>query len=128
MSTESPSQVETLDVLVADDEPDVASSTADILRSEGLSARTAGTVQEARQLIATRDVRSIILDHQIAGDGESLLAGDLDLPPIVVMSGMDRDALDELQVLHGGRLFACLAKPVSPPHLIAVVQAAIAAR
>ena len=103
VSAKSRPEVEGLDVLVVDDEPDVASSTADILRSEGMTAGTAGTVEEARQLIATREVRSIILDHQIAGNGESLLAGDLDLPPIVVMSGMDRDALDELQVLHGGR-------------------------
>jgi len=116
------------DVLVVDDQPDVASSTADILRSDGLSAETAATVDEALQIITIRDVRCIILDHQIVGDGETLLAGGRDLPPVIVMSGTDPDSLAEIEAVHGNRLFACMAKPVPPLDLIQVVRAAIANR
>lgn len=122
----SDSSAERVDVLVVEDEPDVASSTADIFRSEGLNATIAATVEEALTVLATYDVRSIILDHQIVDNGDSLLAEDRHLPPVIVMSGMDRDELEELQNLHGARLFACLTKPVPPSHLIDVVKSAIA--
>jgi len=115
-----------IDVLVVDDDPDVASSSAEIFLADGMMAATAATVEEALKVVATREVQSIILDHQLAGDdGESFLAKGRDLPPVIVMSGIGRDALAELQAAHGERLFACLAKPVPPPELIRVVKAAL---
>lgn len=117
-----------VDVLVVEDEPDVAESTADIFRAEGLVVAVAGTVGAAMEVLAGTEVRSIILDHQIAGDGESLLMGRRVLPPVIVMSGMGRESLTELQAEYGERLFACLAKPVPPLELIRVVRGAIAGR
>lgn len=117
-----------LAVLVVDDEPEVAWSTAEILRSEGLEALTAGDLDEARRVLASRCVRSIILDQQIAGAGESLLTEQRDLPPVIVVSGIGRESLEELRRTHPDRLFACLAKPVSPFQLIEVVKAAIAGK
>jgi len=114
-----------VDVLVVDDEPAVASSTADILRSAGLNAATTSTVKEALAMVESRDVRSIILDHQLADNGEKIFEGVRVLPPIIVMSGIGREALAALQVLHGDRLFACMAKPVPPLRLIDVVKSAI---
>lgn len=117
-----------IDVLVVDDQPSVATSTADILRSEGFHAETAQTVEDALQVIASSDVGTVIVDHQIADNGESLLTRGLDLPPVIVMSGMGRSELAKVQAAHGDRLFACLAKPVPPLDLIEVVRAAIANR
>lgn len=115
-----------LDVLVVDDEPSVAQTTAEILRSEGLTASTAATVGDALAVLASRKVRSVVLDHQIAGeDGTSFLEKGCDLPPVIVMSGMSRDSLSGLEAAHGDRLFAFLAKPVPPWSLIQVVKAAI---
>lgn len=118
-----------VDVLVVDDESNVAQTTVDILRSEGLTASTAATVEEALAVIGSCKVRTVIVDHHIAGeDGVSILDKGGELPPVIVMSGMDRDALAELEATHGDRLFACLAKPVPPRNLIEVVKVAISRR
>lgn len=115
-----------MDVLVVDDEPSVAQTTAEILRSEGLTTMTAATVADALVVLASRNVRSVVLDHQIAGeDGSSFLEKGCDLPPVIVMSGMSREALSGLETAYGDRLFAFLSKPVPPWNLIEVVRAAI---
>lgn len=116
-----------IDVLVVDDQADVASSTADILGYEGLNTTAVGTVDDALRVISTGEVRCVILDHHLVGeDGERLLAVGRYLPPVVVISGMDSDSLAEVHAAHRDRLFACLAKPVPPLKLIEVVRAAIA--
>jgi len=118
-----------IDVLVVDDDPDVASSSAEIFLADGIRATTAATVDEALQVLARCEVRSIILDHHLAADdGDSLLAMGRDLPPVIVMSGIGRHALAEVQAEHGEQLFACLVKPVPPLQLIEVVRTAIASR
>ena len=118
-----------LDVLIVDDEPNVAQTTAEILRSEGLTASTAATVGDALEILASRDVRSVILDHQVAGEnGAAFLEGvgsREKLPPVVVISGMGHDALAGMEAAHGDRLFALLSKPVPPRTLIEVMTAAI---
>jgi DNA-binding NtrC family response regulator len=115
-----------LDVLVVDDWPEMASSSAEVLRFGGLKVATASSLEEGLQVIATRGVRAIIVDHHLAGnDGSSFLAMGENLPPVIVVSGIDRDVLAELQVAHGDQLFACLAKPVPPLKLIEVVRAAV---
>jgi len=129
MSGTSTPGADHLDVLVVDDEPDVASSTADVLRVGGFSVATAATVEEALQLIASREVRSVILDHHLAGEeAGSLLDKSRETPPIIVMSGLGARVLAEFQDAHGERLFACLSKPVSPPDLINVIAAAVGDR
>jgi len=118
-----------LDVLMVDDQLNVASSTADVLRSDGLVVETATTVDDALQVIASSDIQCVILDHHLAGDdGGRLLDSAGHLPPVIVMSGMDRDALVEMQATYGNQLFACLTKPVGPLTLIETVRSAIGSK
>jgi len=117
---------EVVDVLVIDDAVDVAESTADVLRSAGLSVATASNVPEARAIVAERHVRAVIVDHSTgewAGSAPEPLPDTA--PPVIVVSGMGRDNIEELEARHGDCLFACLAKPVSPGTLIEVVRAAL---
>ncbi|HUC37410.1 MAG TPA: response regulator [Acidimicrobiales bacterium] len=125
MSERRDPQAVRIDVLVVDDEPDVASSTADILRSGGLVAATSATAEEALEVIAGHEVRCVILDHQLAGNEESFLGSGRELPPVIVMSGIGRAAIVRLQATHPADLFACLAKPVPPLELIEIVKRAI---
>jgi DNA-binding NtrC family response regulator len=119
---------EVVDVLVIDDATDVAESTADVLRSAGLSVATASNVREARRIVAERRVRAVIVDHSTAEWAGSAGEPTPDAaPPIIVVSGMGRDSIEELQARHGDCFFACLAKPVPPGTLIEVVRAALAA-
>lgn len=119
---------EVVDVLVLDDAADVAESTADVLRSAGLSVATASSVPEARRIAAERRVRAAIVDHSTAEWAGSADEPTRDTaPPIIVVSGMGRDSIEELQALRGDCLFACLAKPVPPGALIEVVRAALGA-
>ena len=115
-----------IDVLVVDDEDDVASTTAEILERAGMTATTAATLAEAQELIAGRDVGSVVLDHQVAdASAADFLDVDVDLPPIIVISGIGRDVLAEFEADYGDRVFACRAKPVPPNELIEVVRAAL---
>jgi DNA-binding NtrC family response regulator len=115
-----------IDVLVVDDEDDVASTTAEILERAGLTAATTATLGEARELITSHDVGSVILDHQVAdANAPEFLAVDADLPPIIVISGIGRDVLAEFEANYGDRVFACRGKPVPPHELIEVVRAAL---
>ena len=116
-----------IDVLVVDDEEDVASTTAEILERAGMTTVTATTLGQAQQLIRANDVRSLILDHQIADtDAQDFLRAEPELPPVIVISGVGRDVLAAFEVTHGNRLFACRSKPVPPAELIALVRTALA--
>ena len=118
-----------LDVLVVDDEPVIAETTTEILQAEGFYAAFASTVEEGLQVLATRKVRSVILDHHLSGeDGEQFLALGRDLPPVIVVSGLGADVLAEFQAAHREQVFACLAKPVPPRHLIEVVRRVVTNR
>jgi len=116
----------TIDVLVVDDEWNVASTTAEILERAGLRAATAQTLEEALHVVESRRVRSIVLDHLLAQDDASdFLDAAADLPPVIVVSGVGRDVLAGLEVSHGSLLFACRSKPLPPPELVEVVRAAV---
>jgi DNA-binding response OmpR family regulator len=113
-------------VLVVDDRPDEACSTAQVLCSVAFNTAIATTVQVALQVMATHDVRSVILDHHLVGDDrESFLERGRVLPPVIVVSGMGRDAVAELHAVHGDQLFTCLTKAVAALYLIEVVSFAI---
>jgi CheY-like chemotaxis protein len=115
-----------LDVLVVDDRPDEACSTAGLLCSAGFSTAIATTLEVALQLMVTHEVRSVIDDHYLVDDdGESFLERGRDLPPVIIVSGIGGDAVAELQAVHGDQLFTCLTKPVAPLDLIEVLSFAI---
>jgi DNA-binding NtrC family response regulator len=116
-----------IDVLVVDDEKDVASTTAEILERAGMTTVTATTLGEAQLVIKAHEVRSVVLDHQIAeADAQDFLRAVRNLPPVIVISGVGRDILAEFEATHGKRLLACRAKPVPPTELIDLVHTALA--
>jgi DNA-binding response OmpR family regulator len=117
---------EVLDVLVVEDEWDVASTTAEILEQAGFRAEIASALDEALAVTSRRQVRSIVLDHHLADhDAAAFLDTATGLPPVVVVSGVGRDVLAELEESNGAQLFARRSKPLPPPELIEVVQAAV---
>jgi len=118
---------EPLDVLVVDDDADVGSSTAEVLRAAGLSVLSASSVGQALDFCRARAFRAVVLDHMMAGlDGEQLLERTSDLAAAVVVSASRPNLLAEIQDRHPGRVFAARSKPVPPSELIAVVRAAMA--
>jgi DNA-binding response OmpR family regulator len=126
VSTGHTAAAEVIDVLVVEDEWDVASTTAEILEQAGFRAEIASTLDEALAFTARYQVRSIVLDHQLADDDAgAFLDTATGLPPVVVVSGVGRDVLAELEEAYGAQLFACRSKPVPPPELIEVVRAAV---
>jgi DNA-binding NtrC family response regulator len=119
-----------LDVLVIDDAAEVAESTADVLRSAGFSVITTSSVSGGRRIAAHREIRAVIVDHSTAEwastSGDNRASGPR--PLLIVLSGMGRDGIEELERNHGECIFAALAKPVRPEDLIEVVRAALSAR
>lgn len=115
-----------LDVLIVDDAPSVAASTAAVLQGEGMSVETAGTMAEAGTVLAGRTARCVILDHSIVDwDGGQCTGMSGAHPVVIVVSGLGREELAEVQRQHADDIFACLAKPVLPARLIEVVRSAL---
>ena len=113
-----------VDVLVVDDDDAVRSSMAEVVRSAGYSAEEASGVGEALAILQTTAVGVMLLDIQMPKvDGLQLLTMFDDLPPVVVVSGLHRDALS---VPPGADVFMFLRKPVPPDELLAVVAQALA--
>ena len=122
------SDLDDLDVLLVDDEVAVAESTAEVLASAGLRVGTSATLDEALRVLAMRSVGTVILDHHLSGGAESerdFLTRGRRLPPVILMSGLDLDALAEIRRTYADHIVACLAKPVPPQDLIAAVRSAI---
>ena len=117
----------TLDVLIVDDDPAVADSTADILAGVGLSCAVAPSLPEALAVLADgTEVGVVILDHHLAEASEGGdCAGPDPMPPVILMSGIRGAELHAVQRRHGPKLFAFLGKPVPPGELIAVVRRAL---
>ncbi|HUY64695.1 MAG TPA: response regulator [Acidimicrobiales bacterium] len=117
---------ERLDVLMVEDEPGVAWSTAEVLESAGFTVVVTKTVAEALQVVESRDVRSVILDHHVSGEyGETFLALARTHPPVIVVSALGQDLMDTFRAAHSDEVVACLAKPVPPAHLIDIVRLAV---
>jgi len=115
-----------VDVLIVEDEPDVADSTADILKIAGFSVAVTPTVDEALTAVTTSSFGCVILDHHLADQSsETFLGGMEQTPPTIVLSGMGQGELAKLWHENTDRLFACLRKPVTPQDLIEVVRSAV---
>jgi DNA-binding NtrC family response regulator len=112
------------DAVVVDDDPDVGTSTVEVLRSDGLRAAQAVTMGEARGLLASGHVGCLILDHTLAV-GESGWTEIGQGVPIILFSGTSPQRMAELQELYGDRLVACMAKPIHPTELIKTVRRAL---
>jgi DNA-binding NtrC family response regulator len=115
-----------VDVLIVEDEPAVAESTADILELAGFSVAVTPTVHEALEAVASSAVGCVILDHHLADEsGETFLGAEEATQPTIVLSGMGQGELARLWHENADRLFACLPKPVQPEDLIEVVRSAV---
>ena len=122
----SRSGADVIDVLVVDDGPNMADTTAEILRSRGFTVAIAATLGEALEVMTACHVRAVILDHSLRGEtGVNFMDKGRDLPPVIVVSGMGPDVLQSYKTAYGEQVFTCLAKPVQPLDLIEAVKAAL---
>lgn len=110
-------------VLVVDDDPDLVRLMSKFLRLEGFASASAANGQEAlTYLRGGGDANVILLDLRMpVMDGwafrrEQKSDPDLADIPIVVLSGIEADHVNELEAV------AAFNKPVSFPDVIAVVR------
>jgi len=114
-------------ILIVDDEPNILTSFSSLARDEGHRPVTAGSVEQALQLLATERFDLVLLDLQLPGkSGLDLLAELRDqpqAPKVLVISGQ----ADIPSALRAVRLGAVdfLEKPVPPEKLITSLAAAL---
>jgi CheY-like chemotaxis protein len=117
-------EVRATDILVVDDELDIRTSSAEILRGVGYRVEEAGDGREALELLADHPVGAMVLDIRMPKlDGLAVVAALADPPPIVLVSAHTLDEADRKQV--EGKVAAFLRKPVPPARLIEQVQLAL---
>jgi len=114
------------DVLVIEDIPEVAETTAAVLRGEGLRVQVALTLDEALALCDVNYFDAVVLDHDL-GDATAhdFLQEHLDIGPVVVVSAALAETLEGLRHNYW-KVFAVRSKPCDPPDLIDVVKEAVA--
>ncbi|RKX24611.1 MAG: sigma-54-dependent Fis family transcriptional regulator, partial [Candidatus Zixiibacteriota bacterium] len=114
-------------ILIVDDEPNILTSFASLLRDEGHLPITVSSAEEASKECARRTVDLILLDLQLPGkSGLDFLResrNDLTTPKTLVISGQAEIA-DALEAVRLGAI-DFLEKPVPPEKLIASVSAAL---
>jgi DNA-binding response OmpR family regulator len=107
-------------VLVVEDEPLLSMDMEASLTEVGCEVRgPAGTLQKAKQLIASLDCDAALLDANLAGESVEELAAALTQRniPFAFVTGYGREALPQ-----GFREAAVLGKPFSKDQLRSVVQ------
>jgi two-component system response regulator AtoC len=120
---------ETRELLVVEDEPNLAELMADVLADDGLAVAHAGTVAEAEDRLAQRGFDALLLDIKLPdGDGLELLqrlrAAGVQTPVVVITAfGTVERAV---QALRAGA-FDFLVKPFDTARLRAAVAGALAA-
>jgi CheY-like chemotaxis protein len=109
-----------VDVLVVDDDADIRSSFAEILRISGFSVDVAGDGDVALDLIGQLDVGVVLLDLRMPRrDGFAVLDALDAPPPVVLISAYPLDA--DVRARVRSKVVNYLQKPVSPRHLLPVV-------
>ena len=115
------------DVLVVEDEPDVRSSVADILRDAGYRVAEAADGVEAMAVLSSEEIGAVLLDLRMPRlDGISLVDRLVDPPPIVVVSARSPD--DGERARMGGKVVAVLKKPVHPDVLLEQLDGVLGGR
>jgi len=115
------SELEPLDVhppvLVVDDDEDIRTSVAEILRSQGYEVATAGDGDEALQAVGAQRFAAIVLDVRMPKvSGTDVLDALPDPPPVVLMSAHTLGTDDRCRVQDKVRSY--LRKPFPPGLLI----------
>jgi CheY-like chemotaxis protein len=126
MAGESPLR-RAVDVLVVDDDADVRSSFAEILRVSGFSVEVAGDGGAALSLIDELDVGVVLLDLRMPRrDGFSVLDALVHPPPLVLISAYPFDS--DVRVRVGSKVVNYLQKPVSPHKLLPLLAGIVLPR
>ena len=116
------------DVVIVDDDPDVGTSTLEVLELGGLRVALAPTLHHVDQLMEAYQVRSLVVDHSLAVlDGDDWLV-ERTKAPIILVSGLGSEHMQTVLRRFGERVFACMEKPVDPHELIHAVRQALASR
>ena len=120
-----PSSTGVATVLVVDDDESVRESTAAILRGEGFNTLEAADGAAAIWVLASERVDVLLLDLHLARlDGIVVLESLEESSTVVIFSAFANIDVNELRQCFGAVVFECLRKPVLPPLLIEVIEAA----
>jgi CheY-like chemotaxis protein len=116
-------------VLVVDDHPGVAGTTAEILRRAGVEVATASRGDEADLLAVDTTFDVVILDYDVPFDRpvEDVVIGWSKTSCTILITAADPYALAVFADRHRHEVFAALSKPVDPDELIRVVGRALTA-
>jgi CheY-like chemotaxis protein len=114
------------DILVVDDDEDVRSSMAAVLRSVGYTVFEAVDGQSALDVLVGCEVEMILLDlHMAPRDGVWFLEQAADTPAVVVVSAFALYDEKAVRARFSDRVSLFLRKPVAPPMLLAAVRDAL---
>ncbi len=116
-----------MDVLVVDDDEDVRTSVAEILRRADHTVAEAENGAVALSCLEDMDVAVLVVDVRMPRlDGLSLLQALEHPPPTVLISAYFVD--DDVRQSLGPKVAAYLRKPFRPEHLLAAVHVALESR
>jgi len=111
------------DILVVDDDEDVRTSMAAVLRSVGYTVAEAVDGESALNLLARADVGIVLLDlHMAPRDGIWLLERIEATPAVVVVSAFALYDEWDVRTRFSHRVAQFLRKPVAPPRLLAAIR------
>jgi DNA-binding response OmpR family regulator len=112
-----------MDILIVEDEPDIASLIAQALQREGLAARRAPNLAEARRALAERLPAVLLVDLGLAdGSGLQLVREMAGRGPFMTVVSGQGDEVDRVLALELGA-DDFVSKPFSPRELVARVRA-----
>jgi DNA-binding response OmpR family regulator len=114
-------------VLVVEDDPDIRSMTASILRVAGAEVAEASSASEALSCLDRNDFEALILDWNLAGETGGVLLEKLRerSPGLLRRSVVVTGDLTSIPGRHEAERFGCpvLAKPYRPRQLVETVAA-----
>lgn len=112
-----------MDILIVEDEPDIATLIAQALQREGLAARQASNLAEARRALADRLPAVLLVDLGLAdGSGLQLVREMAGRGPFMMVVSGQGDEVDRVLALELGA-DDFVSKPFSARELVARVRA-----
>jgi DNA-binding response OmpR family regulator len=118
-------------ILVVEDDPDIRSMTASILRVAGAEVDEASSASEALSCLDRHDFEALILDWNLAGETGGVLLEKLRerSPALLRRSVVVTGDLTSIPGRHEAERFGCpvLAKPYRPRQLVETVAAILSA-
>ena len=115
-----------LNVLVCDDEKDIANAISIFLRSEGYNVLTASNGKEALELIEKEDIHLVLLDIMMpVMDGVTALSGirEISNVPVIMLTAKSEDTDKILGLNLGADDY--VTKPFNPVELMARVRSGL---